>query len=67
MKAEEARQLAPEELAAREAELREQAFRLRFHLSMGQADGLKKYRAVKKDLARLLTVKKEKETGKNHG
>ena len=57
MKAEEFRQLNPDELAAKELELREQMFRLRFQLSMGQADGVKKYRAVKKDLARLLTVR----------
>lgn len=57
MKAEEFRQLSPDELAAKELELREQMFRLRFQLSMGQADGVKKYRAVKKDLARLLTVR----------
>lgn len=57
MKAEEFRQLSPDELSAKELELREQMFRLRFQLSMGQADGVKKYRAVKKDLARLLTVR----------
>jgi large subunit ribosomal protein L29 len=55
--AEEFRQLSPDELVAKELELREQMFRLRFQLSMGQADGVKKYRAVKKDLARLLTVR----------
>ena len=37
--------------------MREQLFRLRFQLSMGQVDGIKKYRALKKDLARLLTVR----------
>ena len=57
MKAEEFRQLSPDELVTKELELREQMFRLRFQLSMGQADGVKKYRAVKKDLARLLTVR----------
>ena len=57
MKAEEFEQLSPEESLAKEAEMREQLFRFRFQLSMGQADGLKKYRAMKKDLARLLTVR----------
>ena len=57
MKAEEFEQLTPEESVAKEAEMREQMFRLRFQLSMGQADGIKKYRALKKDLARLLTVR----------
>lgn len=60
MKAEEFRQLDATELDAKEREMREQLFRLRFQLSMGQVDGIKKYRAVKKDLARLLTVRAEK-------
>ena len=60
MKAEDFRQLDNVELDAKEREMREQIFRLRFQLSMGQVDGLKKYRAVKKDLARLLTVRAEK-------
>lgn len=57
MKAEEFEQLTSEESVAKEAEMREQLFRLRFQISMGQADGIKKYRALKKDLARLLTVR----------
>lgn len=57
MKAEEFEQLTLEESVAKEAEMREQLFRLRFQLSMGQADGIQKYRALKKDLARLLTVR----------
>lgn len=59
MKAEEFKQLNSDELNQKEAEIREQLFRLRFQLSMGQADGVKKYRALKKDLARLLTVRVE--------
>ena len=38
----------------------EQLFRLRFQMGMGQFEGLKKYRAVKKDRARMLTVLTEK-------
>ncbi len=34
----------------------EQMFRLRFQMSMGQMDGLKKVRALRKDRARMLTV-----------
>lgn len=55
MKAEEIRELDGDELAVKEREAREQLFRLRFQIQMGQADGLKKYRALKKDLARILT------------
>lgn len=61
MKAEEFRELDPAELEAKERETREQLFRLRFQLNMGQMDSLKKYRGLKKDLARLLTVRRERE------
>jgi large subunit ribosomal protein L29 len=60
MKAQEAREMDIEELAAKEAEIREQIFRLRFQLRLGQTDGIKKYRALRRDLARVLTVRKEK-------
>ena len=60
MTAEEYRQMDLAELEVKEGEAREQLFRLRFQLSMGQNDGLKKYRATKKDLARLLQVTAEK-------
>jgi large subunit ribosomal protein L29 len=59
VKAEEFKQLNSDELDPKETEIREQLFRLRFQLSMGQADGIKKYRVLKKDLARLLTVRAE--------
>ena len=39
----------------------EQLFRLRFQMGMGQNEGLKKYRNLKKDRARMLTVLREKE------
>ncbi len=67
MRAEEIRELDLEELAAKENEMREQMFRLRFQLGMGQADGLKKYRALRKDLARLLTVRQEKALAAEQG
>ena len=44
------------ELAAREKELTEQVFRLRFQLSTGQAEALKRLREAKKDLARVKTM-----------
>ncbi|MEX2302716.1 MAG: 50S ribosomal protein L29 [Bryobacterales bacterium] len=61
MKAGNFRDLDGDELAAKEREAREQLFRLRFQIQMGQSDGLKKYRALKKDLARILTVRRETE------
>ena len=67
MKAEEVRELGDDELAAKQAEVREQIFRLRFQIDLGQTDGVKKYRALKKDLARVLTVAGEREAAKDKG
>lgn len=61
MKARDVHELDGAELGAKEREAREQIFRLRFQIQMGQTDGLKKYRALKKDLARVLTEKRERE------
>jgi large subunit ribosomal protein L29 len=44
------------ELQAREKDLTEQIFRLRFQLSTGQAEALKRLRETKKDLARVKTL-----------
>jgi large subunit ribosomal protein L29 len=61
VKADEFRNLKGAEFGAKEADIREQMFRLKFQLSMGQTDGLRKYRGLRKDLARLLTIQREKE------
>jgi large subunit ribosomal protein L29 len=42
------------------SEAREQMFRLRFQLRMGHADGIKKYRVLRKDIARMLMVETER-------
>jgi large subunit ribosomal protein L29 len=42
-------------------EMDEQMFRLQFQMSMGQTDGLKKIRTMKKDRARINTVLRERE------
>jgi large subunit ribosomal protein L29 len=39
----------------------EQMFRLRFQMSMGQAEGLKKLRSLRRERARMLTVLRERE------
>jgi large subunit ribosomal protein L29 len=48
------------ELERQAQDAQEQLFRLRFQMGMGQFEGLKKYRALKKDRARMLTVLREK-------
>ncbi|MGB7847419.1 MAG: 50S ribosomal protein L29 [Candidatus Acidiferrum sp.] len=49
------------ELVAREKDLTEQIFRLRFQLSTGQAEALKRLREAKKDLARVKTLLRAQE------
>lgn len=60
MKAEKMRGLDAAELQRQTHDAQEQLFRLRFQMGMGQSEGLKKYRNVKKDRARMLTVLNEK-------
>ena len=52
------------ELGVQQQELAEQIFRLRFQLSTGQAEGLKKLRVAKRDLARIKTILRENELRK---
>ena len=52
------------ELANQERDLSEQIFRLRFQLSTGQAEGLKKLREAKRDMARVKTLLREAELRK---
>ncbi len=60
MRAAEGREMTLAEIERKEAETRQLLFKLRFQISMGQAEGIRKYRAARKDLARLLTVAGEK-------
>jgi large subunit ribosomal protein L29 len=49
------------ELEAQQKELTEQIFRLKFQLSTGQAEALKRLRESKKDLARVKTLLRTQE------
>ncbi len=49
------RESSGDELRVQERELTEQIFRLRFQLSTGQAEALKRLRDARKDLARVKT------------
>jgi large subunit ribosomal protein L29 len=61
MKPQQVRDLDEQELKAKIHEIQEQAFRLRFQMRMGQTDGLKKLRIMKKDLARVYTEMRARE------
>jgi large subunit ribosomal protein L29 len=56
-----ARALDSAELHKQLRESSEQMFRLRFQMSMGQVDGLKKLRLLRREKARMLTVLRERE------
>jgi large subunit ribosomal protein L29 len=58
------REMNANELEIEQRELAEQIFRLRFQMSSGQAEGLKKLREAKKDLARVKTLLRESELRK---
>lgn len=60
MKADKIRELDEKELATKAGEVAEQLFRLKFQMAMGQMDGLKKSREIRKDRARMLTILGEK-------
>jgi len=62
--ADKARALTEGEIEKQLRDGTEQMFRLRFQMSMGQMDGLKKVRALKKERARMLTVLRERELAK---
>ena len=61
MKADKIRNLTEEELGHQERELADQLFKLKFQLNMGQTESLKKMRGLKKDIARVLTIQREKQ------
>jgi large subunit ribosomal protein L29 len=57
------RSLSDEELLHQEKTSAEQLFRLRFQVSMGQQDGVKKLRELRKEIAQIKTVARERELG----
>jgi large subunit ribosomal protein L29 len=60
MKATKVRELDTADLKRQLNEQAEQLFRFKFQMGMGQMEGLKKYRELRKDRARMLTVLKER-------
>ncbi|HSA94496.1 MAG TPA: 50S ribosomal protein L29 [Acidobacteriota bacterium] len=63
MKIRELKELGADELRAREGELRDQLFKLRFQKSLGQLDSPMKIKALKKDIARIRTLLTELSQG----
>jgi large subunit ribosomal protein L29 len=57
------RSLSDAELTHQEKTSSEQLFRLRFQVSMGQSDGVKKLRQLRKEIAQIKTIARERELG----
>ena len=57
------RNLSDDELKHQEKTSAEQLFRLRFQVSLGQNDGVKKLRQLRKEIAQIKTVARERELG----
>jgi large subunit ribosomal protein L29 len=62
MKAAELRDMGADELGIKERELTDQLFRMRIQKSMGQLEAPDKIRGVRRDLARVKTVLRQKRT-----
>lgn len=61
VKAKAMRDMSPDEIRTRLQELREELFNLRFRNAMKQLDNPLKIRGSRREMARLLTVLREKE------
>ena len=67
MKADKIREIDSKDLATRLKDADEQIFRLKFQMAMGQMEGMKKYRELKKDRARMRTVLGERARSEQKG
>jgi large subunit ribosomal protein L29 len=63
MKVKEIKDMTPEELKTNLTSLKEELFNLRFQLATGQLDNSMKVKDVRKSIARILTVMRERELG----
>lgn len=61
MKVKEVRELTPEELHAKEKELKQELFNLRFQAATGQLENTARVSEVRKSIARIKTVLRELE------
>jgi large subunit ribosomal protein L29 len=66
MRARELREMREEELESRERDLTEEIFNLRFQIAAGVAENPQILRNVRKDLARVKTVRRQRELSKGN-
>jgi len=67
MNIEKIRNLTDAELIHQQRDLSDQLFKMKFQLKMGQTESLKKIRELKKDIARIKTVVRQKELAGGNG
>jgi len=61
MTAKELRELSDAELVEKHAEYKQELFNLRFQLVTGQLDNVRRLKLAKQDIARVLTIQRERE------
>lgn len=64
MKARELRDLSEEELRSKEEETKDKLFKLKFQHALGQLENTMKLKNLKRDIARIKTILREKSEGK---
>ena len=64
MKAKELKDLTVEELLKKKKDVKEEVFNLRFQHSTGQLENTARMKLIKRDIARIETILKEKELNK---
>jgi len=67
MNVEKIRNLTDAELLHQQREMSDQLFKMKFQLKMGQTESLKKIRELKKDIARVQTVMRQKQIAEGNG
>lgn len=67
LKAEKMREWSPDELRNKEKEFADQLFRLRFQFAGGQTDTLSNIRVLRKNLAKVKTILRERELAESAG
>lgn len=63
VKADELRELNDEEIEKKEGELKEELFNMKFQVSTQQTTNFARIKQLKKEIARILTIKNERRLG----
>ena len=66
MRASQLKEMTPEELEQQYRQLREEHFKLRFQAASGQIEKPHLIREVRRDIARVLTIMRERKESKDH-